>query len=106
MGYRIFDHTADLGVEVTGATNLQTGEEIVFAAGNTGRAVRASCSIPGVFHPVRIGDKAYVDGGCRKTHRRALPLQILRDRRKRLQRLLQAIGDSPYGGAGSKISIR
>ncbi|MDP2840433.1 MAG: patatin-like phospholipase family protein [Syntrophales bacterium] len=45
------------------ATNLQTGEEIVFAMGNTGRAVRASCSIPGVFQPVRIGDQAYVDGG-------------------------------------------
>ena len=45
------------------ATNLQTGEEIVFATGNTGRAVRASCSIPGIFQPVRIGDKTYVDGG-------------------------------------------
>jgi NTE family protein len=45
------------------ATNLQTGEEIVFATGNTGRAVRASCSIPGIFQPVRIGEKAYVDGG-------------------------------------------
>ncbi|MBU2261300.1 MAG: patatin-like phospholipase family protein [Proteobacteria bacterium] len=45
------------------ATNLQTGEETVFATGNTGKAVRASCSIPGVFQPVRIGDKAYVDGG-------------------------------------------
>ncbi|MBU1966414.1 MAG: patatin-like phospholipase family protein, partial [Proteobacteria bacterium] len=45
------------------ATNLQTGEEIVFATGNTGRAVRASCSIPGVFQPVRIGDRTYVDGG-------------------------------------------
>ncbi|MFH2121845.1 MAG: patatin-like phospholipase family protein [Pseudomonadota bacterium] len=45
------------------ATNLQTGEEIVFATGNTGKAVRASCSIPGVFQPVRIGDRTYVDGG-------------------------------------------
>jgi NTE family protein len=45
------------------STNIQTGEEIVFAMGNTGKAVRASCSIPGVFQPVRIGDKAYVDGG-------------------------------------------
>ena len=45
------------------ATNLQTGEETVFATGNTGKAVRASCSIPGVFQPVRIGEKAYVDGG-------------------------------------------
>lgn len=45
------------------ATNVQTGEEVVFAQGNTGKAVRASCSIPGVFQPVRIGDKSYVDGG-------------------------------------------
>jgi NTE family protein len=45
------------------ATNLQTGEEIVFATGNTGKAVRASCSIPGVFQPVKIGDRTYVDGG-------------------------------------------
>jgi NTE family protein len=45
------------------ATNVQTGEEIVFATGNTGKAVRASCSIPGIFQPVRIGDKTYVDGG-------------------------------------------
>jgi len=45
------------------ATNVQTGEEIVFVTGNTGKAVRASCSIPGIFQPVRIGDKTYVDGG-------------------------------------------
>jgi NTE family protein len=45
------------------ATNVQTGEETVFATGNTGKAVRASCSIPGIFQPVRIGDRNYVDGG-------------------------------------------
>jgi len=45
------------------ATNLQNGEETVFATGNTGKAVRASCSIPGIFQPVRIGEKTYVDGG-------------------------------------------
>lgn len=45
------------------ATNIQTGEEIVFGAGNTGTAVRASCSIPGIFRPVQISDKMYVDGG-------------------------------------------
>jgi len=45
------------------ATNLQTGAEIVFGTGNTGKAVRASCSIPGVFQPVWIGGKAYIDGG-------------------------------------------
>lgn len=45
------------------ATDIQTGEEVVFGKGNTGTAVRASCSIPGVFTPVKIGNKFYVDGG-------------------------------------------
>ena len=45
------------------ATDLQSGEEIAFAQGDTGTAVRASCSIPGVFKPVRIGERFYVDGG-------------------------------------------
>jgi NTE family protein len=44
-------------------TDIQTGEEVVFASGNTGMAVRASCSIPGIFRPVKIGEKTYVDGG-------------------------------------------
>ena len=45
------------------ATDLEKGQEIVFAKGNTGTAVRASCSIPGIFRPVRISDRTYVDGG-------------------------------------------
>ena len=45
------------------ATNIQTGEEMVFGRGNTGKSVRASCSIPGIFNPVVINDKYYVDGG-------------------------------------------
>ena len=45
------------------ATDLQNGHEVVFGKGNTGTAVRASCSIPGIFNPVRISDRIYVDGG-------------------------------------------
>ncbi len=45
------------------ATDVQSGQEMVFGRGNAGAAVRASCSIPGVFRPVRIGDRYYVDGG-------------------------------------------
>ena len=45
------------------ATDVQNGQEVVFGKGNTGTAVRASCSIPGVFRPVKIGNKMYVDGG-------------------------------------------
>jgi len=45
------------------ATNAATGEEVVFAKGNTGMAVHASCSVPGVFQPFKIGNSTYVDGG-------------------------------------------
>jgi NTE family protein len=45
------------------ATDISTGEEVAFAKGNTGEAVRASCSVPGVFQPKKIGGKTYVDGG-------------------------------------------
>jgi len=44
-------------------TELQSGEMAVFRRGNTGMAVRASSSVPGVFQPVNIGGKEYVDGG-------------------------------------------
>ena len=45
------------------ATDLQSGEAIVFRTGNTGMAVRASSSVPGIFQPVRINGRDYVDGG-------------------------------------------
>ncbi len=45
------------------ATQLDTGAKTVFTRGNTGQAVRASCSIPNVFIPAVIGGKKYVDGG-------------------------------------------
>ena len=44
-------------------TDLQTGNGVLFQRGDTGQAVRASCSIPGVFQPTIIQGKEYVDGG-------------------------------------------
>ncbi len=45
------------------ATDLKTGRAILFRRGNTGQAVRASSSVPGVFQPVSIQGHDYVDGG-------------------------------------------
>lgn len=45
------------------ATKLENGERTVLVRGNTGQAVRASSSIPGVFEAVSIGKYHYVDGG-------------------------------------------
>ena len=44
------------------ATELDTGKRMVFAQGNTGQAIRASCSISGMFQPTLISGKRYVDG--------------------------------------------
>jgi NTE family protein len=45
------------------ATDLQSGELVLFRRGNTGMAVRASSAVPGMFQPVAIGARDYVDGG-------------------------------------------
>jgi NTE family protein len=45
------------------ATELVTGKEVVFRDGELEQALRATMSIPGVFAPVRDGEKVYVDGG-------------------------------------------
>ena len=45
------------------ASDLKTGQPILFQRGNTGMAVRASSSVPGVFQPVTINGHTYVDGG-------------------------------------------
>lgn len=45
------------------ATDLDSGEPILFQRGDPGVAVRASSAVPAVFQPVRIGTREYVDGG-------------------------------------------
>ena len=45
------------------ATDLDSGQPILFQVGDPGVAVRASSAVPAVFQPVRIGDREYVDGG-------------------------------------------
>jgi NTE family protein len=44
-------------------TDLQTGHGVLFQRGDTGQAVRASCSVPGIFQPTIIQGREYVDGG-------------------------------------------
>lgn len=47
----------------TVATDLATGERVVFRTGDTGMAVRASAAVPGVFQPAQFNGRSYVDGG-------------------------------------------
>lgn len=45
------------------ATDLATGEPVVFTQGNLVDAIRASCAFPGLFEPVEIGTRCLADGG-------------------------------------------
>ncbi len=45
------------------ATDLDSGQGVLFQRGDPGTAVRASSAVPAVFQPVKIGEREYVDGG-------------------------------------------
>jgi len=45
------------------ATDLVTGEKIIFREGQVARAARASSTIPGIFDPVQFRHRYLVDGG-------------------------------------------
>jgi NTE family protein len=44
------------------ATEFRTGEPVVFTKGPIVDPIRASCAYPGMFLPVEIGGKSYIDG--------------------------------------------
>jgi NTE family protein len=45
------------------ATDLTSGEPVVFTQGNLVDGIRASCAFPGLFEPVEIGTRCLADGG-------------------------------------------
>lgn len=44
------------------ATEFRTGEAVVFTKGNVADPIRASCAYPGMFLPVEIEGRSYIDG--------------------------------------------
>ena len=59
------------------ATNLYTGEEVIFDSGDLFSAIRASMSIPSLFKPVQYGNTVLIDGHSSN----CLPLNRVRRRR-------------------------
>jgi NTE family protein len=45
------------------ATDLGTGDPVIFKQGSLADAIRASCAFPGLFEPVMIGTRCLADGG-------------------------------------------
>ena len=59
----------------TVATDLNSGERVVFRTGDTGMAVRASAAVPGVFQPTQFRGRSFVDGGLTSP----VPVQAARE---------------------------
>lgn len=59
------------------ATNLYTGEEVIFDSGDLFSAIRASMSIPSLFKPVQYGNTVLIDGHSSN----CLPLNRVKRRR-------------------------
>ena len=58
------------------ATDLYNGHALVIDQGDAGVAVRASSAVPGVFEPVQMGTREYVDGGLASP----VPVRVARAR--------------------------
>ncbi len=56
-------------------TDIASGKSIAITSGRLAPAVRASCSVPGIFTPVLIGEQYLVDGSISET----IPVDILRE---------------------------
>ncbi|MBP9713539.1 MAG: patatin-like phospholipase family protein [Sterolibacterium sp.] len=83
------------------ATDLHTGEPVVFRTGNTGMAVRASSSVPGVFQPVLINGREYVDGGL--VH--PVPVRVARALGADLVIAVDISANPQYGRTQSTIDV-
>ncbi len=57
------------------ATDLVTGEPVVFREGSLMQAVRASISVPSVVEPLDFGGRSYIDGGVSQN----LPVDLTRE---------------------------
>jgi NTE family protein len=63
---RVFDSTQFEEMKIplaVVATDLATGEPVVFRQGSLVEAIRASCAFPGLFEPILIGTRCLADGG-------------------------------------------
>lgn len=84
-GARIYDYIAGvIGPEMNFsdlrrplslvAVDVNTGREVVLNSGRVADAVRATISVPGVFHPAEMGALRLVDGGMLNN----LPVDVVR----------------------------
>ncbi len=48
-------------------TDIESNEELAYEKGDLAKIIRASCSWPGIFNPVRLDGRLLVDGGIKNS---------------------------------------
>jgi predicted acylesterase/phospholipase RssA len=93
------------------AVDIDSGEAVAF--GQDGRtdvpvskAVQASIALPGLYRPVRIGGRDYVDGGVRKTAHINLAIQHGADLVICINPIVPFLNNTPEGPLRGHISNR
>ncbi len=78
------------------ATDLNSGQGMLFQRGDTATAVRASSAVPALFQPVRISGRDYVDGGL------VSPVPVRYARQMGAELIIAVdISDAPEGNAAN-----
>ena len=54
--------------------DVEKAEEVILTSGDLAKSIRASCSLAGIFAPVRLGGRLLVDGGVVQT----VPVSVAR----------------------------
>lgn len=83
------------------ATDLEKGSSVGFTSGDVVKKVKASCSIPIIFPPIKINGNHYVDGGVLRN----LPAWAIRDKCKILIGCNCSPLDHNYNYKASLLSI-
>jgi predicted acylesterase/phospholipase RssA len=108
LGDRFDDLARELYVV---AVDLDRGEAVAFGeAGHrdvpVSRAVQASTALPGLYRPVRIGGRDYVDGGVKKTAHINLAIRHGADLVLCINPLVPVLNDTENGGLRGHLSNR
>ena len=85
------------------ATDIGTGERVVFRSGSLTQAMRASMSVPGLMAPVEYQNRKLVDGGLVDN----LPIDVARDLCKADRVIAVNVGSplKPPESVGSLLSV-
>ena len=93
------------------AVDLDNGEAVAFGEEGhrdvrVSQAVQASTALPGLYRPVRIGGRDYVDGGVKKTAHINLAIRHGADLVICINPLVPVLNDTEHGGLRGHLSNR